>query len=81
MKNNQNLKSLFPEWVSDEAIARVFSHYEDGVFTFDLPDQEITSIEKNTVYHVIPRYAGEDAENIVQKLRRIMTYELQEPEH
>ena len=79
MDNSQNLKTLFPDWITEEAINRVFSHYEGGAFTFDLPVDELTSTVRNTVYHVIPRYAGDGAEDIVKKLRRIMAHELDNP--
>jgi hypothetical protein len=76
LNNNQNIKNLFPDWVTEEALLRVLSHYEDGEFIFPLPEDEICSVKGNTVYHVIPRYADDGAEDIVKKLRRIMAYDL-----
>jgi len=77
MKNDQNPKYMLPDWITEEALTRVLSYYEDGAFIFPLPEREICSTKGNTVYHVIPHYAGDEAEDIVAKLRRIMAHELE----
>jgi len=76
MDTAKNLQDLFPDWVSEEALQRVFSHYDKGAFTFPLMDSEICSSNRNTVYHIIPHYAATGAEDIIHKLRRIMANEL-----
>ena len=72
----ENPYNLFPEWVSAEALERVFSRYTDGEFVFELPKDGFSETVRGTTYHVVPHYADEDAEDIVSKLRRIMASEL-----
>lgn len=40
--------------------------------------EEQVIYEGNTVYHVIPRYAGDGAESVLNKLRRILARNLQD---
>ncbi|MCL2141042.1 MAG: hypothetical protein FWH42_05200 [Dehalococcoidia bacterium] len=77
IKNIRNLCSI-PADISDEAISRVISHYdtETKSFVFPLTEKEISSVHSRTVYHVIPRYSPESAEDVISKLRRLMNYEL-----
>ena len=72
MSEIHDLFPFLPDWVTEEMVERVLSRYEDGAFTFDLDNTEICDYSGNTVYHLIPRYAGDGAEDIVHKLRRIM---------
>jgi len=75
-ENNNDLKKSLPSWVTQESLERVLSHYKDGEFVFDLPKEELCQTIRGTTYHVIPRFADEGAEEITQKLRRIMANEL-----
>ncbi|MFQ8942567.1 MAG: hypothetical protein ACLR8I_07675 [Christensenellaceae bacterium] len=52
-------------------------HFKDGVFEFDFDTEEHIAVEGNTVYHVIPHYAGDDAENVLNKLRRMIAKNLE----
>ena len=65
-KATQHLKS--------ETAERMMQHFKDGAFEFE----GHTAVEGNTVYHVIPHFAGEGSESIVNKLRRIMARNLEE---
>lgn len=62
------------------ALEHVAWYFQDGAFVFDLGADEYTVTEGNTVYHLLPRYANEGAESVVNKLRRIMERELEEKE-
>jgi len=75
-KKKHDLKKSLPSWVTVESVERVLSHYKDGEFVFDLPEEEICETVRGTTYHVIPHFADEGAEEITQKLRRIMANEL-----
>ena len=75
-ENNNDLKKSLPSWVTQESLEKVLSHYKDGEFVFDLPKEELCQTIRGTTYHVIPRFADEGAEEITQKLRRIMANEL-----
>lgn len=60
-----------------EVAERVAEHFKDGVFEFDFDTEEHIAVEGNTVYHVIPHYAGDDAENVLNKLRRMIAKNLE----
>lgn len=53
-------------------------HFKDGVFEFDFDTEEHITVEGNTVYHVIPYYAGDDAESVLNKLRRMIAKNMEE---
>ena len=72
MDEKRELKDI-PEYITPE-------HFKDGVFEFDLNTEGHIAIEGNTVYHVIPHFAEDDAESIVSKLRRILARNLEETE-
>lgn len=40
--------------------------------------EERVIYEGNTVYHIVPRYAGDGAESVLNKLRRILARNLQD---
>jgi len=52
--------------------------FKDGAFELELDMEEQVIHEGNTVYHVIPRYAGDGAESVLNKLRRILARNLQD---
>ena len=56
---------------------RVAEHFKDGAFEFDFSTEEMIAVEGNTIYHVIPHYAGDDAENVLNKLRRMIAKNLE----
>ena len=70
--------SELPKNLKPEIAERVAEHFKDGVFEFDFDTEEHIAMEGNTVYHVIPHYAGDDAENVLNKLRRMIAKNLEE---
>ena len=79
MDKARELKDI-PKYITPEIAERVAEHFKDGVFEFDLNTEGHIAIEENTVYHVIPHFAEDDAESIVSKLRRILARNLEETE-
>lgn len=53
-------------------------HFKDDAFEFDFDTEGHVAVEGNTVYHIIPRYAQDGAESVLNKLRRIIAKNLQE---
>lgn len=53
-------------------------HFKDGAFEFDFDTREHIAVEGNTVYHVIPHYAGYGAESVLDKLRRMIAKNMEE---
>lgn len=51
--------------------------FKDGAFELELDKEEQVIYESNTVYHVVPRYAEDGAESVLNKLRRILARNLQ----
>ena len=54
--------------------------FKDGAFELELDKEEQVIYESNTVYHVVPRYAEDGAESVLNKLRRILARNLQNSE-
>ena len=75
MADKKDLSTL-PKFLKPEVAERVAEHFKDGVFEFDT--EEHIAMEGNTVYHVIPHYAGEAAESVLNKLRRMIAKNLEE---
>ena len=69
-----NARYGLPDWVTIDALRRVFDHYDDGAFHFDLEESETDSEVGKTVYHTIARYS-DSGESVMDKLRRIMAHE------
>jgi len=63
-----------------ETAKRMMQHFKDGAFEFELDTEGCIAVEGNTVYHVIPHFAGEGSESIVNKLRRMMSRNFGETE-
>lgn len=63
-----------------ETAERMMQHFKDGAFEFELNTEGHIAVEGNTVYHVIPHFAGKASESIVKKPRRIMARNLGETE-
>ena len=70
--------SRLPQNLKPEIAERVAEHFKDGVFEFDFDTEEHIAVEGNTVYHVIPHYADDDAESVLNKLRRMIAKNLEE---
>lgn len=70
---NEAAKHLTPEIAE-----RVMRHFKDGAFEFDFDTEGHVAVEGNMVYHIIPRYAQDGAESVLNKLRRIIAKNLQE---
>ena len=51
--------------------------FKDGAFESALDKEEQVIYESNTVYHIVPRYAEDGAESVLNKLRRILARNLQ----
>lgn len=75
-KNYDDLRNKISSWITTESVEQILSHHRDGEFVFDFPEDELCERVKGTTYHVIPHFADEGAEEIIQKLRRIMANEL-----
>ena len=54
--------------------------FKDGAFELELDTEEQVIYEGNTVYHVVPHYAEDGAESVLNKLRRILARNLQNSE-
>ncbi|MCD8380941.1 MAG: hypothetical protein LUC95_11650 [Lachnospiraceae bacterium] len=63
-----------------ETAERMIQYFKDGAFEFELDTEGHIAVEGNTVYHVIPHFTEEGSESIVNKLRRIMTRNLEDRE-
>ena len=72
--------SELPKNLKPEIAERVAEHFKEGVFEFDFSTEEMIAVEGNTVYHVIPHYAEGEAENVLDKLRRILAGNLEATE-
>lgn len=68
------------QYLKPETAERMVQHFKDGAFEFELDAEEHIAVEGNTVYHVIPHFAEEGSESIVNKLRRIMARNLEDSE-
>lgn len=68
------------QYLKPETVERMMQYFKDGAFEFELDTEEHISVEGNTVYHVIPHFAEEGSESIVNKLRRIMARNLEKTE-
>lgn len=79
MRNPEDLSRL-PKNLKPEIAERVAEHFRDGAFEFDFSTEEMIAVEGNTVYHTVPHYAEGEAENVLDKLRRIMARNLEETE-
>lgn len=77
MGNNKDLNTL-PQFLKPEVAERVSEHFKDGVFEFDFDTGEHIAVEGSTVYHVIPHYAGDGAESVLDKLRRMIAKNMEE---
>ena len=77
MADKKDLSTL-PKFLKPEVAEHVAEHFKDGVFEFDFDTEEHIAMEGNTVYHVIPHYAGEAAESVLNKLRRMIAKNLEE---
>ena len=77
MADKKDLSTL-PKFLKPEVAERVAEHFKYGVFEFDFDTEEHIAMEGNTVYHVIPHYAGEAAESVLNKLRRMIAKNLEE---
>lgn len=78
MDDFQKFLNILPDWADEERLARVLEHYRDGVFEFDLPQDGFSETIRGTTYQVVPHYAAEGSEDILNKLRRIMARDLDE---
>lgn len=67
-------------YLKPETAERMVQHFKDGAFEFELDTEGHITVEGNTVYHVIPHFAAEGSESIVNKLRRIMARNLEKTE-
>ena len=77
MAEKKDLSTL-PQFLKPEVAERVAEHFKDGAFEFDFDTGEHISEEGNTVYHVIPHYAGDGAESVLDKLRRMIAKNMEE---
>ena len=77
MTEKKDLNTL-PQFLKPEVAERVAEHFKDGMFEFDFDTEEHIAIEGNTVYHVIPHYAGDEAESVQNKLRRMIAKDMEE---
>lgn len=68
------------QYLKPETAERMVQHFKDGAFELELDTEGHTAVEGNTVYHVIPHFAEEGSESIVNKLRRIMARNLEDSE-
>lgn len=68
------------QYLNPETVERMMQHFKDGAFEFELDTEGHIVVEGNTVYHVIPHFAAEGSESIVNKLRRIMARNLEKME-
>lgn len=76
--NNRDKLYDIPSGLDPEIAERIGQYYKDGAFEFEFGTEEIITVEGNTVYHVIPRYAEDGAESVLAKLRRIIEKSLEE---
>lgn len=67
-------------YLKPETAERMIQYFKDGAFEFELDTEGHIAVEGNTVYHVIPHFAEEGSESIVNKLRRIMARNLEKTE-
>lgn len=58
----------------------IVQYFKDGAFEFELDTEGAYCRRGNTVCHVIPHFAEEGSESIVNKLRCIMTRNLEDSE-
>lgn len=77
MAEKKDLDTL-PQFLKPEVAERVAEHFKDGAFEFDFDTREHIAVEGNTVYHVIPHYAGDGAESVLDKLRRMIAKNMEE---
>ncbi len=56
------------QYLRPETAECVMQYFKDGAFELELDTEGYTAVEGNTVYHVIPHFAGEGSESIVNKL-------------
>lgn len=70
--------STLPQFLKPEVAERVAEHFKDGMFEFDFDTEEHIAVEGNTVYHVIPHYADDGAESVLNKLRRMIAKNMEE---
>ena len=73
MADKKDLSTL-PQFLKPE----VAEHFKDGMFEFDFAAEEHIAVEGNTVYHVLPHYASDGAESVLNKLRRMIAKNLEE---
>lgn len=67
-------------YLKPETAERMIQYFKDEAFEFELDTEGHIAVEGNTVYHVIPHFAEEGSESIVNKLRRIMARNLEKTE-
>ena len=77
MAEKKDLSTL-PQFLKPEVAERVAEHFKDGACEFDFDTGEHIAVEGNTVYHVIPHYAGDGAESVLDKLRRMISKNMEE---
>lgn len=77
MAEKKDLSTL-PQFLKTEVAERVAEHFKDGMFEFDFDTEEHIAVEGNTVYHVIPHYANDGAESVLNKLRRMLAKNMEE---
>ena len=66
--------------IAPETAERMAQCFKDGAFELELDMEEQVIYEGTTVYHIVPRYAGDGAESVLNKLRRILARNLQNSE-
>lgn len=79
MSEEKNLYKA-TRYLKPETAERMIQYFKDGAFEFELDTEGHIAVEGNTVYHVIPHFAEEGSESIVNKLRRIMARNLEKTE-
>jgi len=64
--------------IAPETAERMARCFKNGAFELELGREEQVIYEGNTVYHVVPHYAEDGAESVLNKLRRLLARNLQD---
>ena len=75
MRDMKEFMKTLPDWVTVEHLEWALEHMGDNSFEMDLSENSITEIEGNTIYHIVPHYPKTASEDILGKLKRIMSKE------
>ncbi len=81
MSSHENVMETLPSWVTAEDLKWALAHIKNNAFELDLHNDEMLEWEGETTYHIIPHYSTDASEDVLTKLRRIMTRELSDPEY